>query len=540
MARGRRGKGSRGSGDGGDDGSDGGDGGSDGGDGSGDGAGSISTSEVATGSEMRRCAEHLFPLPFLPGMAATFADYLGMAMLTPALPYWCADEAGMTPAQVATWTGAITTAQYAGAAMGNFAVGAAGDGLGARRTLLATLLGDVVLFTLTAVETRPGALLAIRLVAGASSPLVAALMYILQRAEDKAQTLKGVNAYSLSVNLGYALGGVVVGLAYRTMGWLGLNLLSACVAGAALVFVAVVAKRDTVGGLAMTESGVRRREEAEAGVGVGAGMSPRASFAVGEAGEAASGGRLGGDRGGGGGGGGTAGGGGGTAGDDAAKVSVFRTGAMVSHCYTAFNTGYLFMGFIVLFVLMAKQVLGWSVVLVGWAFMAIPVANVVAMYGLIPPFVARFGVHCSLTCASIGTVCVLSVLALPSVHRTQEGILTVTFLLVLCVVLLQVPNQMRIKIIADAHAPGSMGRITGASRVCFAAGQTCSPIVVALLYVQDPTFAVLSMVFVSAAVPAVFVACGQALWADPDSPAAARGGDGGGSVEGGPGASVRR
>ena len=536
MARGRRGKGSRGSGDDGDGSGDGsGDGG---GDGSGDGAGSIPTSDVATGSEMRRCAEHLFPLPFLPGMAATFADYLGMAMLTPALPYWCAEEAGMSPAQVATWTGAITTAQYAGAAMGNFAVGAAGDGLGARRTLLATLLGDVVLFTLTAVETRPGALLAIRLIAGASSPLVAALMYILQRAEDKAQTLAGVNAYSLSVNLGYALGGVVVGLAYGTMGWLGLNLLSACVAGAALVFVAIVAKRDTANGLAMTESGVRRREEAEAGVGVGAGMSPRASFAVGEAGEAAGGGGLGGDRGGG----DTAGGGGDAGGGDAAKVSVFRTGAMVSHCYTAFNTGYLFMGFIVLFVLMAKQVLGWSVVLVGWAFMAIPVANVVAMYGLIPPFVARFGVHCSLTCASIGTVCVLSVLALPSVHRTQEGVLTVTFFLVLCVVLLQVPNQMRIKIIADAHAPGSMGRITGASRVCFAAGQTCSPIVVALLYVQDPTWAVLSMVFVSAAVPAVFVACGQALWADPDSVQSvqSRVGDGDGSVEGGLGASVRR
>lgn len=483
---------------------------------------------------MRRCAEHLFPLPFLPGMAATFADYLGMAMLTPALPYWCADEAGMTPAQVATWTGAITTAQYAGAAMGNFAVGAAGDGLGAKRTLLATLLGDVVLFTLTAVETRPGALLAIRLVAGASSPLVAALMYILQRAEDKAQTLAGVNAYSLSVNCGYALGGVVVGLAYRTMGWLGLNLLSACVAGAALVFVAVVAKRDS---LAITESGARRREEAEAGVGVGAGMSPRASFAVGEAGEGGGGGGgLGGNRG--------VDTAGDTAGETAStqlanKVSVFRTGAMVSHCYTAFNTGYLFMGFIVLFVLMAKQVLGWSVVRVGWAFMAIPVANVVAMYGLIPPFVQRFGVHCSITCASIGTVIVLAVLALPSVHRTQEGILTVTFFLILCVVLLQVPNQMRIKIIADAHAaPGAMGRITGASRVCFATGQTCSPIVVALLYVQDPTWAVLSMVFVAAAVPAVFVACGQALWADPDSHSAGRGGDGSG--RGVPGASVRR
>ena len=108
--------------------------------------------------------------------------------------------------------GAITTAQYAGAALGNFAVGAMGDGLGARETLAATLLGDVVLFTLTALATKPGALLAIRLVAGMSSPLVAALMYILQRASTKSQTLKGVNAYSLSVNGGYALGGVVVGV----------------------------------------------------------------------------------------------------------------------------------------------------------------------------------------------------------------------------------------------------------------------------------------------------------------------------------------
>ena len=197
------------------------------------------------------------------------------------------------------------------------------------------------------------------------------------------------------------------------------------------------------------------------------------------------------------------------------SISVFRTGAMVSHCYTAFNTGYLFMGFIVLFVLMAKQVLGWSVAEVGWAFMAIPVANVCAMYGLIPPFIRRFGVHCSVTCGSIMTVCVLGVLSLPAVYSSAEGILGVTFMLIFCVVLLQVPNQMRIKLIADRYAPGSMGRITGASRVCFATGQTCSPIIVALLYVQEPHWAVLSMLFVAASVPFVFVICGQTLWADP-------------------------
>lgn len=74
---------------------------------------------------------------------------------------------------------------------------------------------------------------------------------------------------------------------------------------------------------------------------------------------------------------------------------------------------------------------------------------------------------------------------------------------------------MRIKLIADRYAPGSMGRITGASRVCFATGQTCSPIIVALLYVQEPHWAVLSMLFVAASVPFVFVICGQTLWADP-------------------------
>ena len=459
--------------------------------------------------------DYLFPFEFLPGMAATFADYLGMAMLTPALPYWCA-EAGMSPTDVATWTGAITTAQYAGAALGNFAVGAMGDGLGARETLAATLLGDVVLFTLTALATKPGALLAIRLVAGMSSPLVAALMYILQRATTKSQTLKGVNAYSLSVNGGYALGGVVVGVGYASMGWLGLNLLSAGVAGVALVFVLVTAKGKPP--VAVTDSWVKRREEAEAGVGVGAGMSPRASVGggreIGDASEAS-----------------VSSSGGGSTEREGVKsssqisasvtaplppsISVFRTGAMVSHCYTAFNTGYLFMGFIVLFVLMAKQVLGWSVAEVGWAFMAIPVANVCAMYGLIPPFIRRFGVHCSVTCGSIMTVCVLGVLSLPAVYSSAEGILGVTFMLIFCVVLLQVPNQMRIKLIADRYAPGSMGRITGASRVCFATGQTCSPIIVALLYVQEPHWAVLSMLFVAASVPFVFVICGQTLWADP-------------------------
>ena len=33
--------------------------------------------------------------PFLPGMMATFADYLGMALLTPALPYFLSEDLGL-------------------------------------------------------------------------------------------------------------------------------------------------------------------------------------------------------------------------------------------------------------------------------------------------------------------------------------------------------------------------------------------------------------------------------------------------------------
>lgn len=47
-------------------------------------------------------------------MSACFADYFGMALLTPALPYFLADDVGLDERGVSVWTGAITTAQYAG------------------------------------------------------------------------------------------------------------------------------------------------------------------------------------------------------------------------------------------------------------------------------------------------------------------------------------------------------------------------------------------------------------------------------------------
>jgi MFS family permease len=83
-------------------------------------------------------------------MAAAFADYLGMALITPALPYFLEEELGMSTRDSSLWTGAITTAQYAGGAVGNTFVGVLGDRLGSRFTLASTLGGDVVFFAATA------------------------------------------------------------------------------------------------------------------------------------------------------------------------------------------------------------------------------------------------------------------------------------------------------------------------------------------------------------------------------------------------------
>ena len=416
------------------------------------------------------CLTSVVSYPFLPGMASCFADYLGMAMLTPALPYFLSGL-GMSTTAVATWTGAITTAQYAGAACGNMAVGAMGDALGSRATLSATLFGDIVLFSATAFSRHVTTLIVIRCLAGVSSPLVASLHYILRRATSKEHTLEGVNAYSISVNAGYAFGSVIVGLGYDALGWTGLNVLSAVVAAFALVTVLALVKNEDDAKLERSPStrGTLRESTRDATCGA----------------------------------------------EKKKPFSVYRTGAMVSHMVTAVNVGYQFMGFLVLFVLMAKQILGWSATAVGWSFIAIPIVNTLVMYYVIPPLIKHCGVHALITYSSACTMLTLAVFALPAVHTSPAGVMAVTVSLVLCVVTVQIPNQMRIKMIADAFAPDDMGKITGASRVCFAVGQTSSPVVCAVLYVIHPSFAIGSMFLAVTTVPIAFYLCGQSFFVDP-------------------------
>jgi hypothetical protein len=227
---------------------------------------------------------------------------------------------------------------------------------------------------------------------------------------------------------------------------------------------------------------------------------------------------------------------------------LLNDGGMASHMYTAFNTGYLFMGFLVLYVLMAKEILGWTVVQVGWSFIAIPAANVLTMYALLPAIIRNVGVHGCLTYASFATCAVLTLFAVPAVHSTAVGFMFCVFALIVCIVCAQTPNQMRIKTISDSLSPAQMGQITGISRVCFAVGQMVSPIACAALFTASPSAAIASMIATTAGVPAMFLRHSQGMFRDPP-PAVRRNlsrvrlvgedGEGGGAGGGEEGASAR-
>lgn len=128
-------------------------------------------------SEKRPCASVL-PAE-MPALLATFADYFGLATMTPTLPFYLG-ELGIGAATVASWTGAILSAQFGAVVVGNLVWGNVADRLGARRALQLTMLGDVVFFSATAFARSAPELLLVRLLAGASTPLVPALSFIFE------------------------------------------------------------------------------------------------------------------------------------------------------------------------------------------------------------------------------------------------------------------------------------------------------------------------------------------------------------------------
>eukprot|EP00966_Prymnesium_polylepis_P243744 5636784-Prymnesium_polylepis.2 len=85
-----------------------------------------------------------------PAVIATFADYVGLALLVPSVPFYLS-ELGMTDEEVPVWNGVITTAQFAAVVVGNTVWGRVSDRTSSKLALQAAMVGDTVFFALSAV-----------------------------------------------------------------------------------------------------------------------------------------------------------------------------------------------------------------------------------------------------------------------------------------------------------------------------------------------------------------------------------------------------
>lgn len=171
-------------------------------------------------------------LDVLPVLVSVCVDYIGMASLGPLLPYYLRDHCAVAPAEIAAWTGAITSSQFGGVVVGCLAWGVASDRLGPKRAVLLTTAGDAALFTASAFATDPATLLALRLLAGFSSPLVPALAYAFGRVD----AVSASSYYAFAVVLGMALGNAMLPLGDGPVGWMGVACISGGLAAAALLY----------------------------------------------------------------------------------------------------------------------------------------------------------------------------------------------------------------------------------------------------------------------------------------------------------------
>ena len=217
------------------------------------------------GSLQARLQARLQRWNFGSAVISIFADYLGLALLTPALPFYL-DNLGFSDDKIAVWNGVITTSQFSAIIIGNLVWGRMCDRVGSQRSLLYAMIGDSIFFALSAAapfgleghgcvnkgsgefssgETSGcGRLIAaitiaiVRAGAGFFTPLVSALLFIFDRADSPQAVVKGMGDYALATISAYTMGGVAVGLLYESVGWAWLNGSSAAVTALAALYVA--------------------------------------------------------------------------------------------------------------------------------------------------------------------------------------------------------------------------------------------------------------------------------------------------------------
>jgi MFS family permease len=389
--------------------------------------------------------------PFAAAALATFADYLGLSLMTPALPFYLNDIGVDGAADVAVWNGAINTSQFIAVVIGNLVWGFAGDRLGSKRALQLAMVGDTLFYAATAAVANPSLLVAVRFGCGLSTPLVPALLYIFERVRSPEDAIRGVGRYTISIMTAYCVGGILISFAYSSLGWVGCNLLAAGVCGVALLFTTFLSSPVPGSGTRPKPQGIR---------------------------------------------------------------NALSTAAFVNHATCAFVQGSAFNILILLLVLLMKDSFGLTAREAGYVFVFLPVI-LFTVQVCISRAVKRFGFNLLITSgALLNLVCVSSSMA-PAVQDSLAGLLTVTVVACCCMVTQMLPNQSKAKAIATAYATNAVGAVTGMGRVFFALGQGTAPIIAGSLYTIGARYAYGYWIFLQAAQLVVMIVSRQPLFHDP-------------------------
>lgn len=392
-------------------------------------------------------------------LLAAFADYFGLALITPALPFYLS-ELGMPTDRVAVWNGAITSAQFIAVVIGNTVWGRVSDRLGSQRALQWAMGGDAAFFALSALApfgiadpTVGGVVLvAVRLCVGFFTPLVSCILYIFDRARSPTDVMRGLGHYTYAIMGAYALGGVLVGVGYDAMGWVGLNLTATGFAAFAFLYVTFLSAP-------ARDQGKKPRPEGLA--------------------------------------------------------RALKTRAFATHAYTAFLCGWMMNALILVSTLLLKDTFGLTSQQVGFVQLGLP-AVMLPLTLLMPRATARHGLHCVINGGAFWSLAASTALALPAVHGEHVAPLLVGYVSCLIGLIAQmVPNQARGKIIAERYAKNATGAVTAVGRNFFALGQALSPIVSAALLQVHPSapYALLGALQLGALV--LYAATGTPLFHDP-------------------------
>lgn len=161
---------------------------------------------------------------------AVAADFLGLAMILPALPFFVS-ERGEDP----SWLGAILTAQYAGVVVGSILFGYLSDKMGRLEAVLLALAGDAVMFAVSGFADSALALFVIRLIAGTSTPISCSVAYLVDHVSEKERP-KAMSLLSAALIGGFLVGSAGAS-AMANAGFMAVCLTSSGIAFAALLAI---------------------------------------------------------------------------------------------------------------------------------------------------------------------------------------------------------------------------------------------------------------------------------------------------------------